>query len=81
MLQTCKWNTMEQGHMSLWKVSIGFLRTLGAGVRGDEKGQDMIEYALLAAAVAVMVAAVVPNQVVPIISTTFSKINASMNAS
>ena len=47
----------------------------------DCKGQDMIEYALLAAALAVMVAAVVPNQVVPIISTTFSRLNASMNAS
>ncbi len=44
-------------------------------------GQDMIEYALLAASVAVLVAASIPNQVVPVMSTLYSKLSASLNAS
>jgi Flp pilus assembly pilin Flp len=67
--------------MSSWNDAVRLWRTSLIRIAGDEAGQDMIEYALLAAALAVIVAAVLPNQVVPVISTTFSKINASLNAS
>jgi Flp pilus assembly pilin Flp len=64
--------------MSFCKAAVRLWKTR---IAGDEAGQDLIEYALLAAAVAVIVAAAVPNQIVPVISTTFSKINSSLNAS
>lgn len=41
----------------------------------------MIEYALMAATVAVLVAACVPSEVVPVLSTLYSKITLSLNAS
>jgi len=44
----------------------------------DQRGQDMIEYALLAAAIAVIVAGFLPPQVMPSVSTIFSKITSSM---
>jgi Flp pilus assembly pilin Flp len=47
----------------------------------DVKGQDMIEYALLAAAIAVTVAGFLPTMLMPSVSTIFSKIVSSYNAS
>jgi Flp pilus assembly pilin Flp len=47
----------------------------------DVRGQDMIEYALLAAAVAVTVAGFLPTTLMPSVSTIFSKIVSSFNAS
>lgn len=47
----------------------------------DVRGQDMIEYALLAAALAVVVAGFLPPQIMPAVSTIFSKIVSGMNAS
>jgi Flp pilus assembly pilin Flp len=49
----------------------------------DLRGQDMIEYALLAAAVAVVIAGFLPTTVMPSISIIFSKVisSASYNAS
>ena len=47
----------------------------------DIKGQDMIEYALLAAAIAVVVAGFLPTTLMPSVSTIFSKIVSSYNAS
>jgi Flp pilus assembly pilin Flp len=44
-------------------------------------GQDLIEYALLAAAVVIVVAGFLPPQVMPAISTIFSKITSGMAAS
>lgn len=44
-------------------------------------GQDMIEYALMAAAIAVAVAAIFPQSLAPNISTIFSKVNSSLGAS
>ena len=44
----------------------------------DQRGQDMIEYALLAAAVAVIVAGFLPPSVMPSVSTIFSKLTSSM---
>ncbi len=43
----------------------------------EQSGQDMIEYALLAAALAVIVAGFLPPQVMPSVSTIFSKITSS----
>jgi Flp pilus assembly pilin Flp len=40
----------------------------------DRRGQDMIEYALLAAAIAIVVAGFLPTTLMPSISTIFSKI-------
>jgi Flp pilus assembly pilin Flp len=47
----------------------------------DTRGQDMIEYALLAAAVAVTVAGFLPTTLMPAVSTIFSKVISSYNAS
>ncbi len=47
----------------------------------DGRGQDMIEYALLAAAIAVIVAGFLPTTVMPGVSTIFSKIVSGFNAS
>jgi len=44
----------------------------------DQDGQDMIEYALLAAAIAIIVAGFLPPTVMPSVSTIFSKITSSM---
>jgi Flp pilus assembly pilin Flp len=47
----------------------------------DGRGQDMIEYALMAAAIAVVVAGFLPVTLMPSVSTIFSKIVSSYNAS
>jgi Flp pilus assembly pilin Flp len=47
----------------------------------DDRGQDMIEYALLAASIAVVVAGFLPPAVMPAISTIFSKVVSGFNAS
>jgi len=48
---------------------------------GDDRGQDMIEYSLLAAAIAVIVAGFLPPQIMPSVSTIFSKVVSGFNAS
>jgi pilus assembly protein Flp/PilA len=45
----------------------------------DRKGQDLIEYALMAAAVAVAAGAIFPTTVAPSISAIFSKVTSIMN--
>ena len=47
----------------------------------DVRGQDMIEYALLAAAIAVIVAGFLPPAIMPAVSTIFSKVVSGFNAS
>ncbi len=47
----------------------------------DRRGQDFIEYALLAAAIVVTVAGFLPVTVMPAVSTIFSKITSGMAAS
>jgi Flp pilus assembly pilin Flp len=47
----------------------------------DVHAQDMIEYALLAAALAVVVAGFLPPQIMPAVSTIFSKVISGFNAS
>jgi Flp pilus assembly pilin Flp len=44
----------------------------------DRGGQDLIEYALLAAAIAVIVAGFLPPAVMPSVSTIFSKITSTL---
>jgi Flp pilus assembly pilin Flp len=50
-------------------------------LRHDERGQDMVEYALLAASIAVVVAGFLPPAIMPAVSTIFSKIISGFNAS
>jgi len=47
----------------------------------DESGQDLMEYALLICALAVIVAGCIPTQVIPVISGVYSRITTSMNGS
>jgi Flp pilus assembly pilin Flp len=47
----------------------------------DERGQDLIEYALLVAAIAIIVAGFLPPSVMPSVSTIFSRITSSMAVS
>jgi len=47
----------------------------------DVRGQDMIEYALLAAALAVVVAGFLPPTIMPAVSTIFSKVISGFQAS
>ena len=49
--------------------------------KNDRRGQDMIEYALLAAAIAIIVAGFLPPTVMPSVSTIFSKITSSLAVS
>jgi len=56
---------------ALRRIAIEFWR--------ETRGQDMIEYALMAAVVAVAVGAILP-PVAPAISTVFSKIRSVLNA-
>jgi Flp pilus assembly pilin Flp len=47
----------------------------------DVQGQDMIEYALMAASIAVVIAGFLPPAVMPAVSTIFSKIISGFSAS
>ena len=47
----------------------------------DGRAQDMIEYALMAAAIAVVVAGFLPTTLMPSVSTIFSKIVSGYSAS
>jgi Flp pilus assembly pilin Flp len=47
----------------------------------DIRGQDMVEYALLAGMIAVVIGAMFPQTIMPSVSTIFSKVQSSFNAS
>lgn len=47
----------------------------------QETGQDLIEYALISATLAVVVAGFLPPSIMPSVSTIFSKISSSMSIS
>jgi Flp pilus assembly pilin Flp len=47
----------------------------------DVRGQDMIEYALLAAALAIVVAGFLPPTIMPSVTVIFSKVVSGFNAS
>jgi Flp pilus assembly pilin Flp len=51
------------------------------GLLADNRAQDMIEYSLLAAAIAVIVAGFLPPAIMPMITTIFSKVVSGFNAS
>jgi Flp pilus assembly pilin Flp len=51
------------------------------GLLADNRAQDMIEYSLLAAAIAVIVAGFLPPAIMPSVSTIFSKVVSGFNAS
>lgn len=51
------------------------------GIWRDARGQDMIEYALLAASLAVVVAGFLPPAIMPMVSSIFSKVASIMTAS
>ncbi|HEY4359915.1 MAG TPA: Flp family type IVb pilin [Bryobacteraceae bacterium] len=55
------------------------LYNLALLLQRDRRGQDMIEYALLAASIAVVVAGFLPPAVMPAVSTIFSKIISGLN--
>ena len=46
----------------------------------DERGQDLIEYALMAATSAVATAAIFPQSIAPNICAIFSKVNSSLGS-
>ncbi len=48
-------------------------------LKRDQRAQDLIEYALLAAFIAVAVAAIFPTDIAPNISKTFSKVTTLLN--
>ena len=50
-------------------------------LRFDVRGQDMIEYALLAGMIAVVIGAMFPQTIMPSVSTIFSKVESSLSAS
>jgi Flp pilus assembly pilin Flp len=47
----------------------------------DNKGQDLIEYALMLATLTVVVAAFLPPTIMPAVSTIFSRISSSISLS
>ena len=53
------------------------IRRLGS----DDRGQDMVEYALMAATIAVTVYAFLPQSLMPAVSDIFSKVISGFNAS
>ena len=79
------YNTVRAGKVQLWKDLLGndllrkdlLWREL---LWRDQRGQDMIEYALLAAAIAVVVAGFLPQTLMPSVSTIFSRVVSSFAA-
>jgi Flp pilus assembly pilin Flp len=57
------------------------MRTLLIKLWREVDGQDMVEYALLAATLAVVVAGIFPSTLMPSVSTIFSKITSSFAVS
>ena len=67
-----------------WKKTTGRVAVPAlAKVRGlmrDGGGQDLIEYALMAATISVAVAAIFPQSIAPNISAIFSKVTSSLGS-
>ncbi len=70
---------LEEGNMLLDVMTINYW-VYSLNIWRDRRAQDMIEYALLAAFLAVAVAAFFPLSIAPNISTVFSKIEGMLNA-
>jgi Flp pilus assembly pilin Flp len=73
---------MDRYEVQSYEVTF-MVRIYSAAFRlwNDTRGQDMIEYALLAAALAVIVAGFLPPTIMPSISNIFSKVVSGFNAS
>ena len=54
------------------------MRRMLQAFRKNESGQDLIEYALMCAAIAIIIAGFLPPSIMPSMSTIFSKITSSM---
>lgn len=54
------------------------MRRLAEKLWADDAGQDLIEYALICATLAVVVAGFLPPAIMPAVSTIFSRISSSM---
>jgi len=54
------------------------MRTILQALWRNEEGQDLIEYALICAAVAIIVAGFLPPSIMPSVDTIFSKITSTM---
>jgi Flp pilus assembly pilin Flp len=54
------------------------MRALLSRLCRDDSGQDLIEYALMVATLAVVVAGFLPPTIMPAVSTIFSKITSSL---
>jgi Flp pilus assembly pilin Flp len=57
------------------------MRKLALKLWRQEAGQDLIEYALLCAALVVVIAAFLPTILMPTVSSVFSKLSSSLTAS
>ena len=57
-----------------------FLYTVAHKLRNDTRGQDLVEYALMAGFVAVAGGAIFPSTLMPGVSTIFSKLASSFSA-
>lgn len=57
------------------------LYRLAQRLRTDARGQDMVEYALIAGFIAVVVAGFLPPSVMPAVSSIFSRVISGFNAS
>ena len=65
---------MSKGaHSILGKLQLGLVRLLH-----DRRGQDLIEYAMLAAFMAIATAAIMPTNIQTLTSTIFSRVNGSL---
>jgi Flp pilus assembly pilin Flp len=56
------------------------MKRLASRLSRHEGGQDLIEYALMVAMIAVAVAAIFPQSIAPNISAIFSKVNSSLGS-
>lgn len=76
--------TMRQRLNRTWKATqhrANWMAVLcQARILRHEEGQDLIEYALMAATIAVAVAAIFPQSIAPNICAIFSKVNSSLGS-
>lgn len=57
------------------------MRRLAENLWADDAGQDLIEYALICATLAVVVAGFLPPAIMPAVSTIFSRVSSSLTVS
>ena len=62
-------------------ITIQYLYHWTKKLSGDLRGQDLIEYGLLAGMVAVVIGAMFPQTIMPSVSSIFSKVQSSLTAS